>query len=90
MKHEYMCRSKEELKCIYITEENIEEFVNTYGVHKDGEPAKHTIRYENEYAIVQYEKMRWRIRLNAFMVEELDGWTGYTDEMFSEYYEITM
>ena len=90
MKHEYMCRSREEIRCVYVTEENVEEFINTYGLKKNGKPLEYTIEFKNEYAIVRYEKSGWNIRMNTFMVEEPQGWVGYTDREFAEYYEITV
>ena len=53
---------------------------------------EYEIFYSEYYAHVEYKKakMRWNIRLNAFMVDYGwdGGWTSYTKKEFNEYFEI--
>lgn len=84
MTGEYFCRLKESLHCVYITKDNVEEFVEKYG------GSKYTITMTDRFAYVKYKYMTWNIRLNAFMVDEDGGWTSYTKEEFDEMYEITI
>lgn len=81
---EFLCTSKELLRCVYVTRDNVEEFVDKYGIRDEYE-----IFYSEYYAHVEYKKakMRWNVRLNAFMVD-IDGWTSYTEEEFNEYFEL--
>lgn len=85
MTGEYFCRPRENLHCFYITKDNVEEFVDKYGCNSE-----HTITMTERFAYVKYKYMTWNIRLNAFMVDEYDGWTSYTQEEFDEIYEITL
>ena len=87
MTGEYFCRPRENLHCFYITKNNVEEFVNKYGYTDEGECVITITEY---CAYVKYKHMTWNIRLNAFMVYEIDGWTSYTKEEFDEIYEITI
>jgi len=84
---ESFCVSKELFRCVYITKDNVEEFVDKYGIRDEYE-----IFYSEYYAHVEYKKakMRWNIRLNAFMVDYGwdGGWTSYTKKEFNEYFEI--
>ena len=85
MRGEYFCRPLENLRCVYITKNNVKEFVDRY-LSKE----EHTITMTEHFAYVKYKYMTWNIRLNAFMVYEDDGWTPYTKEEFDKMYEITI
>ena len=82
---EYCCRPREQLPCFYITKENIEEFVDKYGINQE-----HIITYSEYYAHVKYKSSCWNIRLNAFMIREDEGWCSYTKEEFDKLFEITL
>lgn len=87
MTGEYFCRPRENLHCFYITENNVEEFVNKYGYTDEGE---YIITITKRCAYVKYEHMTWSIRLNTFMVYEYDSWISYTKEEFDKIYEIVI
>lgn len=84
MLNEHLCRSKETIKCFYITRDNVEEFVNKYGNKNE-----HTITFNEHFAAVQYSYGTWYIKLNAFIVcDDYPFWCSYTKEEFEEEYEI--
>ena len=84
MLDERFCRSKEIIKCIYITKDNVEEFVNNYGTK-----GWDTITFSKYFAKVKYNSYTWYIKLNAYMVyDDYPFWKSYTKEEFEEEYEI--
>lgn len=84
MLNERLCRSKEAIKYVYITKDNVEEFVNKYG-----NKSEHTITFNERFAKVEYSFGAWYIKLNAYMVyEDYPFWKSYTQEEFEEKYEI--
>lgn len=84
MLNECLCRPKEAIKYIYITKDNVEEFVNKYG-----NKSEHTITFNERFAKVEYSHSTWYIKLNAYMVDDdYPFWTSYTKEEFEEEYEI--
>lgn len=85
MTGECFCRPKEKFRCFYITKDNVEEFVNEYGYR-----GEHTVTITEGFAYVKYKSMTWCIRLNAFVVDEYDGWISVTQKQFNENYEIEM
>ena len=84
MLNECLCRSKEAIKYVYITKDNVEEFVNKYG-----NKSEHTITFNEYFAKVEYSRGAWYIKLNAYMVyDDYPFWSSYTKEEFEEEYEI--
>ena len=90
---ESFCTSKELFQCVYVTKDNIEEFVNEHGVLiKNGIRDEYEIIYSGNYAYVKYKNsnMTWHIKLNTFMVNYGwdGGWTSYTEKEFNECFEL--
>ena len=84
MLDERLCRSKETIKYLYITKDNVEEFVNKYGTK-----GWDAITFSKYFAEVKYKFGTWFIKLNAFMVyDDYPFWKSYTKEEFEEEYEI--
>lgn len=75
---------KKTIKCLYITKDNVEEFVDKYGTK-----GWDTITFSKYFAKVEYRYGAWYIKLNAFMVcDNYPFWQSYTKEEFEEEYEI--
>lgn len=84
MLDERLCRSKEAIKYIYITKDNVEEFVNKYG-----SKSEHIVTFNERFVKVEYNSHTWYIKLNAYIVyDDYPFWTSYTKEEFEEEYEI--
>lgn len=85
MEGECWVTSKEKFHCVYVTKDNVEEFVDLFGCSEE-----HTFEYMNNIpmVVVHYPRMKWCIHLDSYYVDDFEGWNHYPKEQFDLCYRL--
>ena len=83
------CRYKEPFQCVYVTEDNVDEFISDclpWYTSLTGEKLKRTITKRNNLVEIKYPSCKVNIFINTWYVNE--GYEWEISSNFDEDYEV--